>query len=133
MKFSRTPKATAAELLEVRGEIAALRSELTKRTNELSLLTAAANALDQRLGALDARLGATNAELTNQLHELGNDIERLSGREHDPASAELIAEIKEGQVRLATEQARYAIAFRADLAALAESLRPAIPTIGDED
>jgi len=133
MRFSRTPKATAAELLEVRAEISALRAELTKRTNDLSLVTAAANALDQRISALDARVAATSAELTNQLHELGGDIERLAGLDHGPGVPGLIEEIRQGQVRLASEQARYAIAFRADLASLAESLRPAIPTVADED
>jgi uncharacterized protein YdcH (DUF465 family) len=62
------------------------------------------------------------AAITNQLHELDADIERLSGMA-DAASAETVNELRANQVRIATEQARYAIALRQDLAELAELLR----------
>jgi hypothetical protein len=38
-------------------------------------------------------------------------------------SDEVVAALRSGQVKLANEQARYEIAFRQDLATLAESLR----------
>ena len=63
------------------------------------------------------------AELSRQLHELGNDIESLSQRPEDALTAESLALLRNSQVRLANEQARYEIAFRQDLAALAEQLR----------
>jgi len=121
--FSRTPKATAAEVEALRAEMQSLRSELTKRTNELSLVTASANALDQRISALDSRVVGMSTELTNQLHELGNEIQQLSERQDDPAVAAALEQLKISQTRIANEQARYEIAFRQDLAMLAEQVK----------
>ena len=58
----------------------------------------------------------------NQLHELDADIEKLAAMA-DAASAETVNELRANQVRIANEQARYAIALRQDLAELAELLR----------
>ena len=121
--FSRTPKANAVDFEALRAEVAVLRSELTKRTNDLSLVTAAANGLDQRITAIDTRLTQMTAELSNQLHELGGDLETLSRREHQPVAVEALDELRVSQTRIANEQARYQIAFRQDLAAIAEQLR----------
>jgi predicted nucleic acid-binding Zn-ribbon protein len=63
--------------------------------------------LDERLANLDGRVTAVSTELANQVNELGNDIEPM----------QVAAE------RLAAEQARYQIAFRQDLAELAERIR----------
>ena len=52
---------------------------------------------------------AVSTELANQLTELGHDIDGTH----------------EGQVKLANEQARYQIAFREDLARLAEETQRA--------
>jgi len=60
--------------------------------------------------------------ITNQLHELDSEIERLASTA-DAASAETVSELRANQVRIASEQARYAIALRQDLAELAELLR----------
>ena len=62
------------------------------------------------------------SELSRQLHELGNEIEELEQRANDAGVAEVIDALKSAQVRLATEQARYEITFRQDLAALANKL-----------
>ena len=121
--FSRTPKATASEVETIRAELQSLRSELTKRTNELSLITASTNALDQRISALDARMAGMSTELTNQLHELGNEIQQLSERQDDPAVKAALDQLRVSQTRIANEQARYEIAFRQDLAMLAEQLK----------
>ena len=65
-----------------------------------------------------------STELANQLAELGNDIDALDAAPAaDGATAEVVGELRDGQVRLANEQARYQIAFREDLARLAEQLR----------
>ena len=121
--FARTPKATVTDLDQVRTELQSLRSEVTKRTNELSLVTAAINTLEQRLSVFDGRLSATNAEMSNQLHELGNEIQALLEKQEDPASLAALEQRRVNQTRIANEQARYEIAFRQDLAMLAEIIR----------
>ena len=118
--FSRTPKASASDLEALRAELEQLRSELTKRTNELSLITAATNGLDQRLVVIDTRLTNMTSELSNQLHELGNEMQSLAEQQSDPMSATALEQLRVSQIRIANEQARYEIAFRQDLAALAE-------------
>jgi hypothetical protein len=58
---------------------------------------------------------------------LGNDIDGLA--DHQTAGTtgvvddEVLDALRAGQVKLAAEQARYEIAFRNDLAALAERVR----------
>jgi chromosome segregation ATPase len=121
--FSRTPKVTIDDLEAIRAEVASLRSELTKRSNELSLVTAATNGLDQRIAALDTRIAGMSTELANQVHELGREIEQLAEREHEPETAAALEQIRISQTRIANEQARYEIAFRQDLAMLAERIR----------
>jgi chromosome segregation ATPase len=121
--FSRTPKVSVDDLEAIRAEVASLRAELTKRTNELSLVTAATNGLDQRIASLDTRISGMSTELANQVHELGREIEQLAEREHDPETQTAVEQLKVSQTRLANEQARYEIAFRQDLAMLAEQLR----------
>jgi len=100
-----------------------LRSELTKRTNELSFVTAATNGLDQRINAIDSRLTNMTAELSHQMHELSSDIESIAQRESDPVRVEELEQLRVSQTRIANEQARYEIAFRQDLAVIAEQLR----------
>ena len=84
--------------------------------------------------SLHARVESIGTELTNQLNELGQEIDSLAAlREADGADAadppevavsdELIAALRTGQAKLANEQARYEIAFREDLAVLAEQVR----------
>jgi chromosome segregation ATPase len=121
--FSRTPKASAADLDALRSELAQLRSELTKRTNELSFVTAATNGLDQRISAIDIRLTNMTSELSNQLHELSSDIETITQQESNSGSVEALEQLRLSQTRIANEQARYEIAFRQDLAVIAEELR----------
>lgn len=121
--FSRNPKATVTDLTEVRAELISLRSEVTKRANELSLMTASINTLEQRLTVFEQRLSATSAEMSNQLHELGNEIQALIDKQEDPASLAALEQLRINQTRIANEQARYEIAFRQDLAMLAEIIR----------
>jgi chromosome segregation ATPase len=82
------------------------------------------DALAEQLTALEGRLTSVATELTNQLSELGSDIEALNRRgPATPIDEETLDELRDTQTRLATEQARYQIAFREDLARLAEQLR----------
>ena len=98
--------------------------------------------MTEQLAAMDGRITSVSVELANQLTELSRDIDELNRREAEqtdaePAevdSAELEARLAErldaaiddvmnSTERLAAEQARYEIQFRADLAELAERLR----------
>ena len=88
-----------------------------------------ARAVREHMAVLDQRLTNVSTELANQLSELGRDIDGLGQRVPEVAegtvSDEVVDALRGGQVKLANEQARYEIAFRQDLAALAELLRTA--------
>jgi DNA repair exonuclease SbcCD ATPase subunit len=88
-----------------------------------------ARAVREHMALLDQRLTNVSTELANQLSELGRDIDGLGQRLPEVAegtvSDEVVDALRGGQVKLANEQARYEIAFREDLAALAEQLRRA--------
>jgi len=80
----------------------------------------------EQVSAIERRLDSVATELANQISELGRDIDGLADQ---PAAAggpaisdELIDNLRNAQVKLANEQARYEIAFRQDLAALAEQV-----------
>jgi hypothetical protein len=80
--------------------------------------------LATKLGELDARVSSVSTELANQIAELGHDIDALGQRDPtNPFDGTVVDELRDGQVRLANEQARYQIAFHDDLARLAEQLR----------
>jgi ferritin-like metal-binding protein YciE len=83
------------------------------------------------MALLDQRLTNVSIELANQLSELGRDIDGLGQRAPEVAEGvvndEVVDALRGGQVKLANEQARYEIAFREDLAALAEQLRRGRP------
>ena len=115
--FRRPTPMDAADVARLTTELAALREAIGEHD-------ASARQLREQLAALDDRVTAVSTELANQLTELGHDIDALGTRAADggpdPAA---IAAVKEGQVRLANEQARYQIAFREDLARLAHELK----------
>jgi len=134
---------SAVELEQLKAEIATLRERLKRHddasgvVDELSGQVAALrerpdpatvaeriDALSGQLSDLDRRVTSVSTELANQLNELGNDIDGLAARPPadgpDPATVETL---RDGQVRLANEQARYQIAFRDDLAKLAEHVK----------
>jgi uncharacterized coiled-coil DUF342 family protein len=112
-------------------------------SERLAELRAQLDALTEATSAIDARVTGVSLELANQLTELGRDIDELNRRTTEfPAdggateidTAELEARITErldaaiddvldSTERLAAEQARYEIRFRADLAELAERIR----------
>jgi DNA repair exonuclease SbcCD ATPase subunit len=116
---------------------------LDERTEELRKQIAA---LTEQTAVIDSRVTNVSTELTNQLVELSRDIETLNERDRgadssaddaagqafDPAELEAriaervdvaIDDVLDATERLAAEQARYEIRFRADLAELADRLR----------
>ena len=90
---------------------------------DLDILRARVQRLSDRLDEVDARVTSISTELANQLTELSGDIESIA-KEHPPTDG-IVTEIREAQVKLANEQARYQIAFREDLADLVERLKRA--------
>ncbi len=98
----------------MKADVVALREAMDERDEQRRVAELVA-----RLDAIDARVTAVSTELANQLNELGGELDALAARPDDGA----VEELRTGQVRLASEQARYQIAFRQDLAELAETLR----------
>ena len=89
-------------------------------------LSSRIDALAEQLALLETRLTSVSTEFVNQLSELGNDIDALQNRpDPQPLDDETVETLRDTQTRLANEQARYQIAFRADLARLAEQVRKA--------
>ena len=88
---------------------------------DLDILRARLQRLSDRLDADDERITSISPELANQISELSGDVESIA-KEHPPTD-DIVMEIRDAQVKLANEQARYQIAFRDDLADLAERLK----------
>jgi len=121
----------SAQALEVNREEARVSSERLAMLEELVAKYGAAleaekaanSATADRLNVIEQRLVSMGNELSHQLHEMGNEIDRLGQNTGDGASAEILDALRSTQTKLAQEQARYEIAFRQDLAALADQLR----------
>ena len=104
------------------GRIDALDTSIADRND--GAVTAQLDQISKRLDDLDARVTAVSTELANQISELGGEIDAVQKRaEAEPMSDEVADMLRDSQERLASEQARYQIAFREDLARLAEQLK----------
>jgi uncharacterized protein YhaN len=118
--FRRQEAVDPADVERLKAELASLREALDNHDSTTQ-------ALLDRLAALDDRVTSVSTELANQLTELGHDIDALADRPAglgaDGVDSEALASVREGQVKLANEQARYQIAFREDLARLAQDLK----------
>jgi uncharacterized protein involved in outer membrane biogenesis len=117
-----------AEIEGMKAEMASLREALD-RHEARPVLPDPSPRLDElatKVTNLDARVTSVSTELANQITELSTDIDSLDRRPNgNGVTAEVVGELHDGQIRLANEQARYQIAFREDLARLAEQLRRA--------
>jgi hypothetical protein len=103
--------------------VAGLQADLATLRELLDEQQAASQALRDRLAVLDDRVTAVSTELANQLTELGHDIDALAARPAGTVDDEALTAVRDGQVKLANEQVRYQIAFREDLARLAQELK----------
>lgn len=119
----------AAQLAELSSKAAATTngpSEVGQLAERLATLDHALRATTEQLATVEQRITSISIELANQINELGNDVDALASA---PAAApgqmsnDALDSLRTAQVRLASEQARYEIAFRQDLAALAEQIR----------
>jgi chromosome segregation ATPase len=129
--FKKSKKARQAELDEMRNQIRDLTSQLAALTSSQAASSGQIDELVTRLGSLDARITQVGTEVTHQLGELSGDIDSLAQRttamgdeiSHLGDVPTIVDEVRTDQARLANEQARYEIAFRQDLAELAERLQ----------
>lgn len=119
--FGRNKK-TLKAIEALQSEILELRSLLSEQSAQISSQNLTSQSVADRLSGLETRVSGMGSELARQLHELGDEIEQLSKRAEDDGVAEILATLKATQVRLASEQARYEITFRQDLAQLADQL-----------
>lgn len=119
--FSSSKK-TRQAIQALHDELNALREHIAEEKSRADADRATSHAIAERITALEARVSGMGSELSRQLHELGTEIEELSKRADDAAVMEVVDALKTAQIRLATEQARYEITFRQDLAALADQL-----------
>jgi vacuolar-type H+-ATPase subunit I/STV1 len=121
LMLSRNKK-TQQAIAALQEEIATLRNEMSTQVELLSAERETARSIAERLSGLEARVSGMGSELSRQLHELGTEIEELSRHAEDSEVLTMVEALKATQVRLATEQARYEITFRQDLASLANRL-----------
>lgn len=113
------------EIEELRAKLAELEEDVAA-ARDVPVPGPRLDELAAQLAALDARVSAVSTELTNQLTELGHDIDALANLPSNARAAieeSVLADLRDSQSRLANEQARYQIAFREDLARIAEQFR----------
>lgn len=115
-------KKTRQAIESMQAELVALREQVEQQSVALTTERMTAQSIAERIAALEGRVSGMGSELSRQLHELGNEIEELSKRADEAGVMDVVDALKASQVRLATEQARYEITFRQDLAALANKL-----------
>src|SRR3954454_18045685 len=90
---------------------------------DLDIVRARLQRLSDRLDTVDQRITSISTELANQITELSGDVESIA--KEPPPTDDIVTEMRDAQVKLANEQARYQIAFREDLADLDERLKRA--------
>ena len=148
--FRRKPSVDPAQLAAVAVEVAALRQQLDVLARRLDTGETDRRQLADVVGALQQRVASVGTELTNQLSELSGEIDTLQARPDPTAAIAAVGELRgdlgglqanvddlatavqgvedgadglrTGQERLANEQARYQIAFRDEIASLADQL-----------
>jgi chromosome segregation ATPase len=109
--------------------IAEQRNTIDSLRVELERLGAATS---QESARIQARLAEISQQLTRQVDEIGMEVEAAARRADEAAhvAAEPLAaleQVRANQTKLASEQVRYDLALRAELAELAERVRRATP------
>ncbi len=111
-----------------------LTDQLAQLAERVALSSNEARQAREQALSVEARIANVSTELANQLSELGSEIDALAALQSQASTApdvevatqisdEVLQALRTGQTRLANEQARYEIAFREDLATLAEQVR----------
>ena len=120
--FRKFRRLVASDIEALKADFAKVREELEATRDRLDSVTATSEKVAADIRQLDDRIVHMGREFANQIHELGTGIDKLE-KHADTVSAEAVAELHAVQARLAAEQVRYEIAFRQDLAELADQLR----------
>ena len=134
--FKRSPRATRAEVDEIRSQVSALVTQIEQIIASDSSRAEQLETVVTQLHQLDGRIGQIGNEVTHQLTELSTDIDKLGHRTQDLSEhignltelPEVVESVRSDQARLANEQARYEIAFRQDLAEVAEMVMKKRPS-----
>ena len=123
-KMAGFRKRTTKDLEWITSTMKTLEQRVGRLDDERSALADKLQEIADRAEAVDVRLTTVSTELARQIDELGSEVNRdnPAGVDSD-AITEIFTELRDGQTRLANEQARYQIAFRQDLANLVEQLR----------
>ncbi len=137
-------KTQMAQLDAVNAKLAALdsvNSQLAELSERVAITAIDARHANDQAATLHERISNVSTELANQLGELSHEIDSLNGRQESPPASsmppppapifeptqvlppEFVDQLRVGQAKLANEQARYEIAFRQDLAMLAEQVK----------
>lgn len=117
-----------------------LNSKLTELAERVTISADDARQAKDQAATLHERISNVSTELANQLGELSREIDGLGSIAATPQPSampppaplleaaqslpkEVVDQLRSSQVKLANEQARYEIAFRQDLAMLAEQVK----------
>ena len=109
-----------------------LNGKLAELADRVTVSADDAKQAKERAAALQERISNVTTELANQLGELSSEIDGLAASQasaaqsvvaEQPVANEVLDALRAAQVKLANEQVRYEIAFRHDLAALADQVK----------
>jgi len=114
------PQASAVDPEQFEAIGATVRA-IAERIDGFDAVAAQVESITARIDRLDARITSISNELANQITELSGDIDGFTA--DDTPASEVVDHLRDTQTKLANEQARYQIAFRQDLAELANLLK----------
>lgn len=128
------PRTSLDDVHSVASQALTSSFELRERVDRLSLQVQSqadeTRRARERVESFEVRLTGMTSEIEHQLDELAGEFEQaLNERQATVITTvaspptEEIEDLRTGQIRLAAEQARYEIAFRLELAELADQLR----------
>lgn len=125
-----------------------LNSKLTELAERVTISSDDARQAKDQAATLHEHISNVSIELANQLGELSREIDGLNSVANAPRpsampppapvleptqalSKDVLDQLRTSQVKLANEQARYEIAFRQDLAMLAEQVKRSLTDTDD--
>ena len=123
--FGREQKATQSSVEELREALNALTEITNLQASKIANSEERIEKIAELLTQLDGKIARVGTEVGNQIHELGNEISTVMNKVRDTElhADEAFAQLATSQQRIANEQARYEIAFRQDLATIADLAR----------
>lgn len=128
MAFRRPSKKIRDDLDQLRVQLGVLVEQVSALAASDSARADQVNDVVEKMKGLTVRIEQVGHEVTHQLGELSSDIDSIGSRTeslgrsiaHLTELPNLVDGVRSDQARLANEQARYEIAFRQDLAEIAD-------------